>query len=133
MRVVFDTKDSAFWTLMRVNPHRKLLIVWSWILRMIAELGYREVVWTSFHRPKEPGESGIHDTDPCRALDFYVVGMDKVDIQDFEDQTNFAWDYGKTNPETGKRYKVLWWHDVGRGAHFHTQVRDETHQYIEEP
>ena len=133
LRVIFDLKDSAFWTLMRVHPHRKLLIVWSWILRRIEERGCREVVWASFHRPKVEGESGVHDTDPCRALDWYPVGWSLEEIQEFEEEANFVWDYGKTNPKTGNRYKVLWWHDVGRGAHYHTQVRDETHQYIEEP
>ncbi|MBA7545823.1 hypothetical protein ES705_38201 [subsurface metagenome] len=133
LRVVFRLEDSAIWTLMRVHPHRKLLVVWSWILRRLEEKGCREVVWSSFHRPKVPGESGIHDTDPCRSLDWYPVGWSLEETQEFEEETNLNWVYGKDNPKTGKPYQVIMWHDVGRGPHFHTQVRDETHGYLEEP
>ena len=126
MRVIFDTDDSAIWALMRVPMHHKLNEVWAWILRRLIAQGCEEVVWSSYYRAKLPGESGIHDTDPCRALDWYPVKWSLIKIRRFEDEVNNAWDYGKVNPKTGRSYKVLWWHDVGRGAHFHTQARNET-------
>lgn len=108
--------------------HHKLNEVWEWILQELIKRGCKEIVWTSYFRPRVKGESGIHSTDPCRALDWYPVNRLISEILEFEDETNNIWDYGKTSPKTGKRYKVLWWHDIGRGAHYHLQVCDFTYQ-----
>ena len=113
---------------MRVPPHCNLLIVWAWILRRLIKKGCKEIVWTSYFRPRIIGENGIHSTDPCQALDWYPVGWGLSEVLEFENETNNTWDYGKTNPRTGKRYKVLHWHNLGKAAHYHTQVRDETYQ-----
>jgi len=113
---------------MRVSPHHNLITVWEWILQELIKRGFEEIVLTSYFRPRVKGESGIHSTVPCRALDWYPVNRLTSEILEFENLVNNTWDYGKTNPKTGKRYKVLWWHDVGKGAHYHTQVRNETYQ-----
>lgn len=126
MRVVFRTKDSALWTLNKVPSYRVMTTLWKWILDELASAGYEEVFWTSHYRRKGPGDSGVHDTNPCRARDFFVVGMSKGSALKFAEHVNENWLHGRTSKKTGKPFKVLVWHDTGRGLHFHAQVRGET-------
>lgn len=132
MNVVFRTEDSALWSLMRVRMSHKLNVVWTWILERLEHLGYEEVVWTSFYRPWREGETGVHSIIPCPVLDFFVPGMGYKDIELFENEVNSHWSYGKVNPKTDEEYKVIQWHDTGRGFHFHLQTQNETHKCIEE-
>lgn len=126
MRVTFRIKDTALWTIFEIPIHVKLRFLLEWILKELDSQGYEEIFWTSYFRIKTPGESGVHNTNPCRASDFFVVGMSTRAAGRFEEHVNRNWKYGKDHPETGVPYKVLIWHDVGRGLHFHAQVRDET-------
>lgn len=81
-----------------------------------------EVVATSGRRYRSlyAGDSGIHMTDPLRALDirYYIYNNpDKL-----RDIINRAWQYDRTRP--GLKCALL--HDVGKGKHFHLQVHDRT-------
>ena len=126
MRVTFRTKDTALWTLAEVPIHVKLRFFLEWILKELTAQGYEEVFWSSFFRIKTPGESGVHNTKPCRAADFFVVGMSTRPAERFAEYVNNRWEHGGISRVTGEPFKVLIWHDTGRGFHFHAQVRDET-------
>jgi len=128
MRIVFRTEDSALPSLLLFPAHHKMEALWFWILKELREKGYDEIVWTSHHRPKSANDSGVHDTNPCRARDFFVPGMGSGESIVFADHVNRHWKYGTVSRKTDKPFKVLIWHDVGRGAHFHAQTRDETIQ-----
>ena len=126
MRVTFRTKDTALWTLAEIPIHVNLRFLLEWILKELTAQGYEEVFWTSFFRIKTPGECGVHNTKPCRAADFLVVGMSTGSAERFAEYVNKRWVYGFAFPEAGEPVKVLMWHDTGRGLHFHAQVGDKT-------
>lgn len=97
--------------------HHKLVDVIMWIESLTGE-----VVITSGRRYRiiHDKDSGIHLTDPLRALDLrhYVYN----DWDHLCGVINAHWHYDPKRPDL----KVAVIHDVGLGKHFHTQVHDNT-------
>lgn len=102
-----------------VRWHHKLVDVTMWIMDLTGE-----VVITSGRRYRtiHSGDSGIHLTDPLRALDYrYYIYNDPDHLVGV---INSHWHYDPSRPNL----KVAVLHDVGRGKHFHIQVHDNTRE-----
>ena len=103
--------------LLQAVYHPKMIALALWISHRYSDAcitsGWREEkVWS--------GDSGIHGTFPCRALDWSVQGWD--DPKAIEADINANWVYDPTRPDL--RCAVL--HDIGKGVHLHTQVHERT-------
>lgn len=81
-----------------------------------------EFVITSLWRKRAPGESGIHATNPLRAMDVRSRIFPASVSRQIEDKINKEWIYDPKRPNL----KVCVWHDTGQGEHFHLQVHDRT-------
>lgn len=113
--------------------HPLLWQVMEWIRleHLVISLG---VELTSAFRPIGEGESGIHATNPLRAVDFYVVSIFTGYRQpsswheELEEAVNNHWIYDSNGLSDPKRlkYRVAWWHDAGSGLHLHLQAHNNT-------
>ncbi len=97
--------------------HPRLIDLTKWIIETT-----EHVVFTSGYRPSpiHSKDSGIHATDPLRAVDirhFIYPHPDKL-----RDRINNAWLY---DPKR-KNLKCAFLHDTGLGMHFHLQCHDNT-------
>jgi hypothetical protein len=97
-----------------LNLHRILISVVHWIFR---EFGF-PVIITSAHRP---GDHGIHDTMPVRAVD--IRCRDKKIGGILSDSVNLNWEY---DPERPGKYAVCYPHGSGLNYHLHIQVHPNT-------
>ena len=97
--------------------HQNLVKLIMWLAEYTGE-----IVITSGRRYRAlyAGDSGIHMTDPLRAMDIrYYIYNDPDKLCDIINQ---AWEYDRTRP----RFQCAKLHDTGRGLHFHLQVHDRT-------
>lgn len=104
-------------SLLQATYHPKMIALAIWIVHRYSNAtitsGWREEkVWS--------GDSGIHGTFPCRALDWSV--KDWVDPQAVARDINENWQYDPTRPDM----KCAIVHDIGQGLHLHTQVHERT-------
>lgn len=104
-------------SLLTATYHPKMINLALWIAHRYSDAtitsGWREEkVWS--------GDSGIHRTFPCRAIDWSVKGYE--DPKQVEKDINTYWTYDPTRPEM--RCAIL--HDIGQGLHLHTQVHERT-------
>lgn len=83
-------------------------------------------VITSMWRKKKPGESGIHETSPLRAIDVRSHDFPDAVAKQIEERINAEWIYDPERPAM----KVCLWHDAGSGKHFHIQVHPRTRRRI---
>lgn len=118
MIVVKDYKVLK--ALLQATYHPKMIALALWICHRYSNAtitsGWREEkVWT--------GDSGIHGTFPCRAMDWSVKGFDNP--KSIEEDINRNWVYDPARPEM----KCAFYHDVW-GPHLHTQVHEKT-KYLE--
>ncbi len=106
-----------------VRWHPKLIRVSLWILEIT-----NEMVITSAFRPRKihDDDSGIHTTDPLRAMDIRSYIYPKPEA--LRDRINRVWTYDPKRPEL----MVAFLHDTGLGIHFHIQVHDNTKAMWEE-
>ena len=104
-------------SLLQATYHPKLIALAIWICHR-----YSSPVITSGWREEKlwSGDSGIHGTFPCRALDWSVKWWE--DPEKVEKDINDNWVYDPTRPEM----KCAILHDVGNGMHLHTQVTERT-------
>jgi hypothetical protein len=112
---IIDSK--VFQELLQVTYHNKLVALALWYVYRV-----NEPTLTSAHRKQKvwEGDSGIHMTIPCRALDFSIAGL--TDPKRVTEDTNNHWEYDPGRPEM--RCAIC--HDVGKGMHIHLQVCDST-------
>jgi hypothetical protein len=107
----------VFKALLSVKYDKKLvdLVVWM-------SARYSEVTIVSAWRPEKihAKDSGIHITQPCRAMDFRSSCFD--DPASVVKDINTNWQYDPARPE---RVCALY-HDVGLGPHIHVQVHENT-------
>ena len=66
--------------------------------------------------------TGVHSTDPCRAIDLRSRNYTEAGIQTIKNHINNTWIYDPERPEM----ECCMVHDVGRGMHFHCQVCSRT-------
>lgn len=108
---------KVFKSILEANYHPKMIALALWIAHRYSSAtitsGYREEkVWS--------GDSGIHRTFPCRAMDWSVRDWDNP--QAIVEDINANWSYDHTRPE----FKCAVLHDIGQGNHLHTQVHERT-------
>jgi len=87
------------------------------------------ILWVSHRLDKfcitsgfRPGDSGVHGTSPCRAIDIRSNWYD--DPEDICKDINSHWIY---DPERLDKLCALY-HDVGQGPHIHLQVHGNTYE-----
>jgi len=111
-------KDNRIYAhFVEVPHHEKLVEFVAWFLGV-----FGEAVITSAHRSRKihSADSGIHMTDPLRAVDlrYYIYSAPEA----VRDYTNLVWTYDPSRPHL----QVCLLHNTGRGRHFHIQVHDRT-------
>ena len=72
--------------------------------------------------------TGVHSTDPVRAIDLRSRNYTEEQIRAREDFINDTWIYDPERPQM----KCCIVHDVGRGVHFHLQCCSRTQKRIHE-
>ncbi len=97
----------------------KLIEVLQDIVPLIRAVGPQDAVITSAHR-----DSGIHGTNPLRALDLRNHTLAEEDIVGIAHQINSKWVYDDEREDM----IVCFRHDIGLGDHFHIQVHPNTHR-----
>lgn len=98
----------------------KMLTVWGFFV-MFAERNELPVVVTNISHKFPQSRSNTHPEG--RAIDVSVMGWTEQQIQDCVKHMNLvAGDYGAISSATGEP-RVIYYHDVGLGSHFHLQVR----------
>ena len=104
-------------SLLQATYHPKMIALAIWITHR-----YSNTVITSGWREEKvwSGDSGIHGTFPCRALDWSTKGWDNPKA--IADDINENWQY---DPDR-LMMKCAIVHDVGQGVHLHTQVHEKT-------
>ena len=104
-----------------VRIHPILTDVLLWIVDLTGE-----AFITSARRYKAlyQKDSGIHLTDPLRAVDLRYYIYDNPSM--LADTINKNWQYDNRR----KALKCAVLHNTGRGMHFHMQVHDRTKQII---
>ena len=112
---IIDPK--VFKGILEVPYDRKLIALALWYAWR-----YNNPTITSAHRYQKAwdGDSGIHMTIPCRALDWSIAGLE--DPQKAVDDINNHWEYDPARPEL----KCAICHNVGQGPHIHMQVCEAT-------
>jgi len=116
MNIAFKS-DNIFKNFCKVPHHPVLddLICW------LHENKIERIVTSAYRANKiHPADSGIHTTNPLRAIDLRSWTIRNPNI--VRDKINNAWLYDPARP--GK--KVCVYHTTGRGYHFHLQVHDNT-------
>jgi hypothetical protein len=113
--------DSKVLTgLMRVPFHKKMIALTLWFAwrqdKPVITSSYRDA---SVHDK----DSGIHSTIPCRAVDWR--SKDLTNPKRVVEDINNHWEYDPKRP----KLKCAIYHDIGLGAHIHTQVHDRTTYY----
>ena len=114
---IIDPK--VFKALLEVTYHPKMIelalwYAWSFNTPIITSAYRKNKVWD--------GDSGIHMTNPCRAIDWSCEGL--TDCHKVTEEINNHWIYDPDRPEK----KCAMCHNVGLGLHIHTQVHDKTIQ-----
>ena len=66
--------------------------------------------------------TGVHSTDPCRAIDLRSRNYTEEQTQTIKNHINNTWIYDPERPEMN----CCMVHDVGRGMHFHLQSHPNT-------
>lgn len=125
-----DHDLTIFHRLHSIPWHPNLVRVFDWVYWQLANRK-ATIRLTSGWRPLEQisGESGIHATEPLRAVDFTVVYFHKEETKALCIIGNRMWEYDSSRP--GK-YKVFIPHEyktkTGQllGYHIHMQVHDNT-------
>ena len=114
---MISVKDkSVLFSLLSVEYHETLIEILVWLVgeypeNLVITCGYR------------PGDSGVHGTMPCRAVDlrsWTFKAPDRVC-----NYINMVFEYDYKRPEM----KVALFHDVGKGLHFHIQVHPNTRRW----
>jgi len=112
---IVDSK--AFRALLEVPYHPKMIALALWFI-------YRNnfpTITSGYRKDKiHENDSGIHCTNPCRALDFSATKL--IHPESVADDINAHWRYDPERPEM----KCAVYHDVGFGHHLHLQVHDNT-------
>lgn len=103
--------------LMKATYHPKMIALAMWIAHR-----YTNPTITSGYREEKTwsGDSGIHSTFPCRALDWSVKGW--PDPSAVANDINSNWTYDPSRLEM----KCAIVHNIGQGIHLHTQVHERT-------
>ena len=109
--------ESVLKALMAVRYEPKLIEILMWIEH---QTGYINI--TSGWRDAKvyQDDSGIHLTQPCRAVD--ISSKDYKNPDEIVENVNRAWEYDYERPSK----KCIVYHDVGYGLHFHIQVHKNT-------
>lgn len=98
----------------------KMLVVWGFFV-MFAEKHDLPVKITNIKHKFKQSTSNTHPEG--RAIDVSVMGWTEPMIQECIKYMNrVAGDYGAIGSATGEP-RVIYYHDVGLGSHFHLQVR----------
>ena len=97
--------------------HPKLIELLVWLT-----IRYSKNIITSAYREREihDKDSGIHGTDPLRAVD--KRSRDYPDPEAIAADINAHFIYDPIRPH----YQVCVYHNTGQGYHFHLQVHDRT-------
>lgn len=104
--------ETVFYNFTARALHPQLAAVLHWFWKR-----YFDVIVTSAWREQD---SGIHNTDPLRAVDLRSWVFPDPEAR--ADEINRAWLYDPLRT----RLNVCIYHDTGRGVHFHIQVHDRT-------
>ena len=108
---------KVFAALLEVPYHKKMVALALWFVYR-----YNEPTLTSAHRKQKvwEGDSGIHMTIPCRALDFSIAGL--TDPKKVIEDVNNHFEYDPGRPEM----RCAIYRDVGQGPHIHLRVSNST-------
>ena len=111
------TNVKVLKALMEVQYHPKMVDLAVWVA---VRINHPRI--TSAYRSKKvhSKDSGIHMTNPCRAVDWESKNLDDPRI--VCDDINNHWIYDPKRPEM----RCAIYHDVGLGLHIHTQVHPRT-------
>jgi len=125
-----DHDLTLFHRFHEVPWHPNLVKVFDWVY---GKLKNRKATirLTSGWRPPDEilGESGIHATDPLKAVDFTVVYFHADETRELCNIGNSSWEYDYTRPS---KYQVFVPHEyrtkTGKllGYHIHLQVHENT-------
>lgn len=132
-----DHDLTVFHRLHSVSWHPNLVKVFDWTYNKLKNRK-ATIRLTSGWRPFEEisGESGIHATDPLRAIDFTVVYFRKEETQELCIIGNAIWEYDYTRPD---KYRVFNCHEhktkagILLGYHIHLQVHENTRRKAGSP
>ena len=87
--------------------------MWA-ILKFAAKCYWKRGLTFRITAARKPGDSGVHNTHPLRALDIGTVGADRSVCREIEAEINEQF------PRTDDKPTALY-HDSGGGAHIHLQ------------
>ena len=107
---IFDRAHIHGWSLQLTN-------VMIWLPSVL-----KTIIVTSAWRPNKihANDSGIHTQTPLRALD--LRSRIYTDPQKYADDINDYWVYDPKRPHLN----VCFYHNTGRGFHYHIQVHPST-------
>jgi hypothetical protein len=100
-----------------VYTHDLLVDLFLWVVEELYQTG-QETVVTCGHEKRD--YVSVHDVLPCRGRDIRSSNMKNP--KQFCDYVNANWAYDLDRPH----YRCAIYHNVGRGAHIHLQVCDNT-------
>jgi len=118
-KIVFNVKpdDNVAKDLQYMTP--KLFMVWSHFL-MFADQRALPVTVTNILNKYPESKSNTHPEG--RAIDISIKGWTMEEILKCVTYLNTTvLDYGAISAQTGEP-RVVYYHDIGRGSHFHLQV-----------
>ena len=119
--VIFWAEEAPLWAFALVPAYPALLELLRFILPEVGKRGYQTVTVTRYYEGEE-----VHASNPCRAIDFLIGGIDEAKAKELIGLVNAQWIHGGTSERSGKPLRVLLYRKQEGGLYFHAEVTDTT-------